>query len=309
MKTISVIVPCFNEEGNARAVYEQTCKVFESLPNYILELLFIDNASTDKTAGILRDLASHDPRVKVILNARNFGHIRSPFHALMECTGDAAIVMAGDLQDPPPVILEFVRKWEEGFPVVLGVKNQTEETGLYYHLRKLYYWGLLHLSEMELLPGFHGYGLLERRVIEGLRSLHDPYPYFRGMIYEVGFEKAIVHYTQPLRKRGITKNNFYTLYDIAMLGLVNHSKIPLRLAILLGFFMALCSFLTAVGYLVYKLLYWDQFSLGLAPVLVGLFMFSSVQLIFLGVIGEYLGAIFTHVKHRPLVTERERINF
>ena len=308
MKTISVVVPCFNEEENARAVYEQTCTVFESLPNYVLELLFIDNASTDNTAGILRDLASHDPRVKVILNARNFGHIRSPFHALMECNGDAAIVMAGDLQDPPPVILEFVRKWEEGFPVVLGVKNQTEETGLYYYLRKLYYWVIRHLSEMDLLPGFHGYGLLERRVVEGLRSLHDPYPYFRGMIYEVGFAKTIVSYTQPLRKRGITKNNFYTLYDIAMLGLVNHSKIPLRMAILVGFTIATCSFLTALGYLVYKLVYWNQFSLGLAPVVIGMFLISSVQLIFLGVIGEYLGAVYTQVRDRPLVIEKERIN-
>ena len=308
MKTISVVVPCFNEEENARAVYEQTCTVFESLPNYVLELLFIDNASTDNTAGILRDLASHDPRVKVILNARNFGHIRSPFHALMECNGDAAIVMAGDLQDPPPVILEFVRKWEVGFPVVVGVKNQTEETGLYYYLRKLYYWVIRHLSEMDLLPGFHGYGLLERRVVEGLRSLHDPYPYFRGMIYEVGFAKTIVSYTQPLRKRGITKNNFYTLYDIAMLGLVNHSKIPLRMAILVGFTIATCSFLTALGYLVYKLVYWNQFSLGLAPVVIGMFLISSVQLIFLGVIGEYLGAVYTQVRDRPLVIEKERIN-
>jgi len=308
MKTISVVVPCFNEEDNARAVYEQTCEVFDSLPHYALELLFIDNDSTDNTAAILRELAAHDSRVKVILNARNFGHIRSPFHALMQCTGDAAILMAGDLQDPPPVILEFVRNWEKGFPVVLGVKKQTEETGLYYYLRKLYYWGIGRLSETELLPGFHGYGLLDRRVIEALRSLHDPYPYFRGMIYEVGFEKAIVPYTQPLRKRGITKNNFYTLYDIAMLGLVNHSKLPLRLAILVGFIMAICSFLTALGYLMYKLVYWNQFSLGLAPVIIGLFLFSSVQLIFLGVLGEYLGAIYTHVRQRPLVIEKERIN-
>lgn len=309
MKKISIVVPCYNEEDNVRAVCDRTRTVFEKLPGYAYELVFIDNASTDKTVEILKQLAAGDPKVKIIVNARNFGHIRSPYHALMNVTGDAGIIMAGDLQDPPEVIPDFIRKWEEGFLVVLGVKQQTEERGLFYCLRKIYYWAIGKLSEIELIPGFHGYGLLDRVVLDNIRNLKDPYPYYRGVICEVGFPRILVEYQQPLRKKGITKNNFYTLYDMAMLGLVNHSKIPLRMAIFLGFFMAGISFLVAISYLVYKLVFWKEFSVGMAPMVIGLFLLSSVQLIFLGIIGEYLGAVFTQVKDRPLVIEKERINF
>jgi glycosyltransferase involved in cell wall biosynthesis len=309
MKTISVVIPCFNEEDNVETVYARTIAVFSRLPTYDYEIIFIDNDSQDRTAALLRDLAARDKRVKVILNARNFGHLRSPYHALMNATGDAALMMAADLQDPPEMILDFVRKWEDGFPIVLAVKEQSDETGLFRLLRGAYYWLLKSVAENEVVRGFHGYSLMDRRVIESLRTLHDPYPYFRGMLFEVGFPKAIVPFRQPLRKRGITKNNFYSLYDTAMLGLVHNSKVPLRMAILLGFVIACASFLVAMAYLVYKLLHWNEFTLGLAPVVIGIFLLASIQLIFLGVIGEYLGAVFTQVKNRPLVIERERINF
>lgn len=309
MKTISIVIPCYNEEDNVHTVCERTLAVFEKLPGYTCELVFIDNASTDRTVERLKEIASADAKIKIIVNARNFGHIRSPYHALMTVSGDAGIIMAGDLQDPPEVIPEFVKKWEAGFPVVLGVKHQTEERGIYFILRKLYYWMIGKLSELELIPGFHGYGLLDRVVLDKIKTLKDPYPYFRGVICEVGFPRTLVEYQQPLRKKGITKNNFYTLYDMAMLGLVNHSKIPLRLAIFLGFIMAAISFLVGIGYLIYKLIFWKQFTVGMAPMVIGLFLLSSVQLIFLGILGEYLGAIFTQVKDRPLVIEKERVNF
>jgi polyisoprenyl-phosphate glycosyltransferase len=309
MKTISVVIPCFNEEDNVLPVYERTREVFRQLPDYRYEIIFIDNDSRDRTVERLKDIALQDRHVKIIVNAGNFGHLRSPYHALMNATGDAALMMAADLQDPPELILEFVQKWEEGYPIVLAVKVQSEESGLLYHLRRLYYWLLGCIAENEVVHGFHGYSMMDRKVVESLRLLHDPYPYFRGMLMEVGFPRAVVPFRQPLRRRGITKNNFYMLYDTAMLGLVNNSKVPLRLAILFGFVIACASFVVAVGYLIYKLIYWNSFTLGLAPVVIGIFLLAATQLIFLGVIGEYLGAVYTQVKNRPLVIERERINF
>lgn len=309
MKEISVVIPCFNEEDNVHTVYARTVTVFEQLQHYDYEIIFIDNDSRDRTVPLLKELAAQDPRVKVILNARNFGHLRSPYHALMNTTGDAAVMMAADLQDPPEMIVDFVRKWEEGIPIVLAVKEQTEETGALPILRSIYYGLLKSVAENEIVCGFHGFCLMDRHVIESLRALHDPYPYFRGMLFEIGFAKAVVPFRQPLRKRGITKNNFYSLYDTAMLGLVHNSKVPLRMAILVGFVIACTSFLVAMTYLVYKLAYWNDFTLGLAPVVIGLFLLAATQLIFLGIIGEYIGAVFTQVKNRPLVVERERINF
>jgi glycosyltransferase involved in cell wall biosynthesis len=309
MKTVSVVIPCFNEEENVNTVYDRTIDVFRQLPAYEYEIIFIDNNSSDRTVTLLRELAARDKRVKVIVNARNFGHLRSPFHALMNATGDAALMMAADLQDPPELILDFVRKWEEGNEIVLAIKNRTEETGVLPYLRKIYYFFLASMAENEVIQGFHGYSLLDRKVLEALRSFHDPLPFFRSMLLETGFRKAVVPFLQPTRKRGVTANNFYSLYDTAMLGFVQNSKVPLRMAILVGFVIACGSFAVAIGYLIRKLLYWDDVSLGIAPLIIGLFFLSGTQLIFLGVIGEYIGAMYTQVKNRPLVIERERINF
>lgn len=309
MKTISVVIPCFNEEANVETVYARTLAVFQKLPAYDYEIIFIDNDSRDRTVSLLKGLAAKDTRVKVIVNSRNFGQLRSPFHALMNTTGDAALMMAADLQDPPELILDFVRKWEEGYDIVLAVKDRTEERGVLPYLRKIYYWLLASMAENEVIQGFHGYSLLDRKVVDALRSFHDPFPFFRSMLLEAGFRRAIVPFCQPTRKRGATANNFYSLYDTAMLGLVQNSKVPLRMAIFVGFVTACGSFAIAIAYLVRKLLYWNDVSIGIAPLIIGLFFLAGTQLIFLGVIGEYIGALYTQVKKRPLVIERERINF
>jgi glycosyltransferase involved in cell wall biosynthesis len=308
MKKISVVTPCFNEEENVQELYERTKKVLEAT-GYDYEHIFIDNASTDRTVELLRRLTAQDIRVKVIINARNFGHIRSPYHAMLQCHGDAVVAMASDLQDPPERIPEFIKQWEAGYKVVIGVKTKSQESGLFYLLRTLYYRFLRSLSDVPLIEHFTGFGLYDRKVIETLREFNDPYPYFRGLIADIGFPIARIEFVQQRRKHGITKNNFYTLFDLAMLGLTGYTKVPLRLATMLGFFSAAVSFLVGLIYLVYKLLDWQNFSLGLAPVVIGLFFLGSVQLIFLGIVGEYIGAIYTQVLHRPLVVEKERINF
>jgi glycosyltransferase involved in cell wall biosynthesis len=308
-KLVSVIAPCMNEEGNVVPLYQQVKQVFESLPAYDFELIFADNASTDATERALRGLASSDRRVKVILNMRNFGQTRSPFNALLQAKGDAAVSIAADLQDPPALIAEFVREWEAGYKIVLGQKTQSEESWGIFVLRSVYYKLVRKLADVELLEHVTGFGLYDREVIERLRALNDPYPYVRGLVSEFGYPVARIPYAQPKRASGRTKNNFYTLYDLAMLGFTSHSKVPLRLAAMLGFLCALVSLLTGLVYLVYKLLFWSQVSIGIAPMVIGLFFFASVQMLFLGVVGEYVGAIHTLIQHRPLVVERERINF
>ena len=308
MKLINIVTPCMNEEENVEELYKRVRAVFDSL-NYQYEHIFIDNASTDRTEEILRKLASQDPRVKVILNTRNFGHVRSPYYAFLQTTADAVITMASDLQDPPEKIPEFIRMWEKGYKVVVGIKTSSQEPGLFYFMRSMYYRVLRSLSDVRLIDNFTGFGLYDKKVVEILREFHDPYPYFRGLITDIGFEIADIEFDQPRRKRGITKNNFYTLYDLAMLGLVSYTKVPLRLAAMFGFLSSAISFFVGLVYLIYKLVDWKNFSLGLAPVVIGLFFLGSVQLFFLGIIGEYIGAIYTHVLHRPLVIEKERINF
>ena len=308
MKTICIVTPCFNEEENVQELYERIQKIMKNL-DYKYEHIFIDNASTDCTIELLRGLAAQDKCVKVILNTRNFGHIRSPYYGLLQASGDAAIVMASDLQDPPEKITEFIHKWEEGFKVVIGIKTRSQESGFFYFLRSLYYRALRNLSDVRLIDNFTGFGLYDQKVIETLRQFNDPYPYFRGLIADMGYEMAEIEFTQPRRKRGISKNNFYTLYDMAMLGITSYTKIPLRLATMLGFLSAVLSFLIGVVYLIYKLVDWRNFSLGLAPVIIGLFFMGSVQLFFLGIVGEYIGSIYTLAVRRPLVIEKERINF
>jgi glycosyltransferase involved in cell wall biosynthesis len=309
MKRISVVTACFNEEENVKELYEQVKTVFVDLPEYEYEHIFIDNASKDRTVSILKEIAQKDHRVKIIVNTRNFGHIRSPFHALMQAKGDAVISIVADLQDPPIMIKKFIKKWEEGYKIVIGVKTQSEESPLFFAIRKAYYNLVGRLSEIELIKNFTGFGLYDQKVIETLRSIEDPHPYFRGLICDLGFERAVIEYVQPTRKRGFTKNNFYTLYDMAMLGITNHSKVPLRLATMTGFAVAILNLIVALGYFVYKLIFWNSFNVGIAPLVIGLFFFASVQLFFIGIIGEYIGSIHTQVLKRPLVVEKERINF
>lgn len=306
---ISVVVPCLNEEGNVRELYSRVKDEFAKLPEYDFEMIFADNASTDDTQRILREMASEDTRVKVIFNMRNFGHIRSPYNALLSARGDAIIAMVADLQDPPDLIPAFVEQWKIGFPIVLGQKKDSEESWAFYFIRSVYYKLVRWSADVELLEHVTGFGLYDRKVIEQLRALNDPYPYVRGLISEFGYPVARIPYKQQKRKSGVTKNNFYTLYDMAMLGFTSHSKLPLRLATFLGFGSALVSLLAGIAYLIFKLTHWSQVSFGVAPMVIGLFFFSSVQLVFLGIVGEYVGAIHTQTQHRPLVVERERLNF
>ncbi len=309
MTTITVLTPCFNEELNVEEVYLQTKAIFTTIEGVDYEHLFIDNCSTDRTAEILRKLAFTDSKVKVILNARNFGHIRSPYYALLQARGDAVITLVADLQDPPELIRQFVAHWQAGSKVVVGVKPSSEESLLMFFVRRLYYRAISRISDVELIQNFTGFGLYDRQVIEVLRKIDDPYPYFRGLISEIGFKPMEVTYNQPKRYRGVTKNNFYTLYDIAMLGITSHSRVPLRLATMCGFALSAISLLVSLVYLISKLLFWDRFSFGAAPILIGMFFFASVQLFFIGLLGEYVGAILTQVMKRPLVVEKERINF
>jgi len=308
-KTLTVITPCYNEEANVREVYLQVRAAVIAAGNYKYEHLFIDNASTDNTLDELKAIAAKDKNVKVIRNTRNFGHIRSPMHALYQASGDAVIGIVADLQDPPEMIVDLIRKWEQGYPVVIGVKAASEEAGLMFWIRKQYYKVVNRLSGVETYENYTGFGLYDREVVDVIKRFDDPYPYFRGMIAEAGFRHFDIPYHQPKRKRGITKNNFYSLYDMAMLGITNLSKVPLRLVTFSGFVGALVSVLVSLAYLVYKVIFWNHFSVGIAPLVIGLFFFMSIQMLFMGIIGEYIGTIHTLVQKRPLVVEQERINF
>ena len=309
MKTISILTPCFNEETNVEELYNQVRAVMAGLGRYHYEHLFIDNASSDGTVAVLKRLAASDTNVKIIVNSRNFGHIRSPMHALHQTRGDAVIGIVADLQDPPEMIVDMVREWESGYSMVLGIKRSSAENPLMFWFRKRYYRLVNRLSSIETFENFTGFGLYDRRVVDLIKSFADPYPYFRGMVAEIGLPHKKLYYDQPVRKRGITKNNFYSLYDIGMLGIVNHSKVPLRLATFAGFAGAALSFLAGFGYSVYKLLFWSRFSVGIAPLVIGIFLLGSIQLVFMGMLGEYVGAIHTQVQHRPLAVELERVNF
>ena len=308
-KLISVMTPCFNEEDNVAPLHDAVAATFAQLPDYDWEHIFIDNASTDGTAAVLRKMAAADPKVKVILNTRNFGQVRSPYYGVLQAFGDAVIPMAADMQDPPLLIPQFVAKWEEGYRVVQAVKTSAREAGLMFAVRKLYYRLVSDISEVQLVKNTTGFGLYDRHVMDLLRTIDVQYPYFRGLTAELGFEPALVEYEQPARAHGKTSNNFFSLFDVAMVGITSHSKVPLRIAAMLGFANSVVSLIIAFVYLVYKLVNWQTFSVGIAPAVIGLFFFSSVQLFFLGIVGEYIGAIYTQVHKRPLVVEKERINF
>jgi glycosyltransferase involved in cell wall biosynthesis len=310
LKLISVVSPCFNEELNVTELYERVRAVFTAFPHYRYEHIFIDNSSTDATVDILRKLAAADRNVKVIINSRNFGHLRSPVHALYQASGEAVILLLSDLQDPPELLTDMLVEWQKGTPVVLAIKNTSEESGLMFAIRTAYYRTVAQLASIDVFEHFTGFGLYDRKVIDILRSrFNDPYPNFRGMIAEVGLPNKKLMYAQKRRSRGITKNNFYTLYDLAMLSITNLSKVPLRIFTFTGFALAFLSGLVAFVYLAYKLIFWNSFSVGIAPIVIGFFFLMSIQMIGLGVLGEYIGSVHTIVQNRPLVIEKERINF
>lgn len=308
-KKISIISPCFNEEENVEELYRRVTQVMDALSQYTFEYLFIDNASTDRTVELLRQLALRDRRIKVIVNTRNFGHIRSPYWGILQTTGDATVYLASDLQDPPELIPQLIEHWERGWQVVLGVKPISKTNSLMHQIRKIYYRLLHKISEVEIVRDSTGFGLYDRKVITELRKIQDPYPFLRGLICELGFPIKTIEFAQPRRLRGITKNNLYSLFDIAMLGIVSHSKVPLRLSTFIGIGLGLISFGIAIYYTVMKLIYWDNFPMGLAPLTIGFFLFMSLIFIFIGLLGEYIASIHTYLQNRPIVIEKERINF
>jgi polyisoprenyl-phosphate glycosyltransferase len=309
MKKISIVTGCFNEEENVGILIHRIRDVMEKLPNYEYEHILIDNHSSDNTVAIIKSLSKEDKRIKLIVNARNFGAVRSGYHGLLQGKGDCVIALASDLQDPPELIPELLEKWEEGFKVALLVKPKSEELWAMSVVRKYYYKLVTSIAEVPLVRNTTGAGLYDQVVVEILRTIDDPYPYLRGLVSEIGFPIAKIPFVQPKRQQGITKNNFYSLYDIAMLGIIKHSKVPLRLMTMTGFCLSITSILVTLFFLSMKLLFWDSFTMGMAPLLLGIFFFASVQITMVGVLGEYIGSIHTHVRKLPLVVEQERVNF
>ncbi len=310
MKKVSVLIPCFNEEENVRPMSEAVVSLFEhELTQYDYELIFIDNDSSDQTRPILRDICAHNHKVKAIFNAKNFGQFNSPFYGILQTTGDCVIQMVCDFQDPIDLIPQYLAEWENGFRIVIGIKTASRESPLIYHMRSLYYKVLHRFSNVEQIEHFTGSGLYDRSFIEVLRDLDDPTPFMRGIVAELGYKVKKIPYEQPRRRAGKTHNNFATLYDAAMLSFTTYTKIGLRLATFVGAFCALLSFVIAIVYLVLKLVYWDRFVAGMAPLLIGMFLLGSVQLIFIGLMGEYILSMNARLMRRPLVIEEERINF
>lgn len=308
-KKISIVTSCLNEEGNVAEFYGRVRKVLSSFPEYSCEIIIADNFSTDGTRDILRRLGASDPCLKVYFNSRNFGPICSGHNAFIKAGGDAVVLMSSDLQDPPELIAQMIAKWQQGFKVVVAVKQSSAEKGPLRYLRRVFYRCLSFLSDTDhIIQNFTGFGLYDRAFMNALRGYRDPIPYLRGFVSEIGLLRAEIPFVQPDRKWGKSTHSFLSLYDMAMGGVINHSKLPLRLATFSGFILAAISLLIAAGYLAYKLLYWDTFTLGLAPLIIGVFFFSAVQLIFIGIIGEYVGAVLTQVKGRPLAVIEETIN-
>jgi len=309
-RKIAVVTPCYNEEAGIRECYEEVKKIFETqLQSYRYEHVFIDNCSEDRTVAILKDIAAADKKVKIIVNSRNYGHVRSPYYGLMQAQGDAIVPILADLQTPPELIVQFVKKWEAGYLMVLGIRVGSEDGFLMRMVRRGFYWLMARLSDVRQIPNFIGFGLYDHHIMEILRDFPDPSPYFRGMVSEIGFEKAFIEYHQPPRRHGETHHSFAMLLDLAIVALTSYSKVPLRLMTIIGLVLSALGLTTALVYLVLKLMFWYSLDVGIAPLLIGTFFFASVQLFCIGLLGEYVGAIFEHLKRRPLVIEKERINF
>ena len=305
---ISIVTPSFNEEGNIEPLCKSIKETFSQIQcDY--EHIVIDNNSTDRTITILRKLANEDKNLKVIINAKNYGHIKSPFHGILQSDGDATILMASDFQDPIELIPKYIEYWNKGYDVVLGKKKTSDENKYLYFVRSIFYKFLNKISDTSLTENTTGSGIFDKKIINELKKIQDPYPYFRGLINELTSKIKTIDFNQPKRKIGNTKNNFFSLYDIGILGVVKHSRKPLRFMVMIGFLASILCILISIFYFIYKLIYWDSFSLGLAPIIIGSFLFSSVQITLMGLLGEYIGVILLHVRAMPLVIEKERINF
>lgn len=310
MKKISVLIPCYNEAENVGPISRAVTEILEKeLPQYDYELVFIDNDSTDGTRDTIRGLCADNPRIKAILNARNFGQFNSPYYGMLQVTGDCVIEMVADFQDPVEMIPKYIHEWEKGYKIVIGIKTSSKENRLMYWLRSCYYKTIKKLSDVEQIEHFTGSGLYDREFIEVLRNLDDPTPFLRGIVAELGYRRKEIPYEQPRRRAGKTHNNFYRLYDAAMLSVTSYTKAGLRLATIFGSICAVVSMLIAMVYLVMKLIWWDRFPAGMAPMLIGMLFLGSVQLFFIGFLGEYIMSINQRVMKRPLVIEEERINF
>jgi len=310
MKKISVVIPCYNEEANVIPISEAVIKIFtEQLSRYDYEILFIDNDSRDRTRELLRTMCAQNKKIRAIFNAKNFGQFNSPYYGLLQTTGDAAILMAADFQDPPEMIVKYVEAWEEGFKIAIGIKTNSMENKFMYWLRCRYYKWIKKLSNVDQIENFTGFGLYDRDFLKVLRDLDDPTPFLRGIVAELGFRRKEIPYTQPRRRAGKTSNNFYSLYDAAMLSVTSYTKFGLRIATFIGAITMVVCLIFAVYYLVMKLLYWNWFQAGQAPLLIGLLFIGSVIIFFIGMMGEYVLTINQRVMKRPLVIEEERINF
>lgn len=310
MKTISVLIPCYNEEENVEPIAQAVIGILErELSRYDYELVFIDNDSQDNTRPILRRMCGENPRIKAIFNARNFGQFNSPYHGLLQVTGDCVIAMVADFQDPVELIPQYVKAWEEGYKIVIGIKTSSKENPVMYWLRSCYYKMIRKLSDVEQIEHFTGSGLYDREFIEVLRRLDDPTPFLRGIVAELGYKRKEIPYEQPKRRAGKTHNNFYRLYDAAMLSVTSYTKAGLRLATFVGGISCGVSLLVAFVYLIMKLIWWDRFPAGMAPMLLGMLFLGSVQIFFIGMVGEYVLSINQRVMKRPLVIEEERLNF
>ena len=310
MKTISIVVPCYNEEENVIPLSRAITALFEKeLADYRYELIFIDNDSRDRTRELLRGLCQSDPDIKAIVNAKNFGQFNSPYYAMLQTSGDCTILMAADFQDPVEMIPQYVREWESGYKIVIGIKKSSQENKFMYWLRGCYYKLIKKLSDVEQIEQFTGFGLYDAKFIQVLRGLNDPTPFLRGIVAELGFKRKEIPYEQPLRRAGKTSNNFYRLYDAAMLSITSYTKVGLRLATIFGSICAGLSMVVALVYLVMKLIWWDRFPAGMAPMLIGMLFLGSIQIFFIGLLGEYIMSINQRVMKRPLVIEEERLNF
>ena len=310
MKTVSIVVPCYNEEENVEPLSQAIISIFEKeLPDYRYELIFIDNDSADSTRDIIRRLCAGNPDIKGIFNAKNFGQFNSPYYGMLQSTGDCTILIAADFQDPVEMIPKYVKEWENGYKIVIGIKKSSKESKIMYWLRSCYYKMIKKLSDVEQIEHFTGFGLYDKKFMDVLRNLDDPTPFLRGIVAELGFKRKEIPYEKPKRRAGKTSNNFYRLYDAAMLSITSYTKVGLRLATIFGSICSVISMVVAVVYLVMKLLYWDRFPAGMAPMLIGMCFLGSVQIFFIGLVGEYILTINARVMKRPLVVEEERLNF
>lgn len=310
MKKVSILIPCYNEEENVVPMSEAIVSLFEKeLTQYDYELLFIDNDSKDKTRTLLREICEKNSHVKAIFNAKNFGQFNSPYYGILQTTGDCTISMVCDFQDPVELIPQYLREWENGYKIVIGIKTSSKENPVIYHLRSVYYKIIKKFSDVEQIEHFTGSGLYDREFVEVLRNLKDPTPFLRGIVAELGYKRKEIPYEQPKRRAGKTHNNFYSLYDAAMLSFTSYTKIGLRLATFMGMGCGIVSAVIGVLYLILKLIFWNRFVAGMAPIMIGMFFLGSVQLFFLGFLGEYILSMNQRIMNRPLVIEEERINF